>query len=73
MNENWKIKSHDSAILCKILADTDGKDVLFEVAIADISTNPNIDLDKLAHNALKEKHQEKVGKYRFTGSHFEPE
>ena len=72
MHENWKIKSHDSAILYKIFADTDGIDVLSEVALTDISANPNIDLDELARDALKKRHQERVEKYRFTGSHFEP-
>ncbi len=72
MNENWN-KSHNPLMLSKVFTDPNGRKILFEVALADISTNLNIDLDELAHNALKKKHQERVEKYRFTGSHFEPE
>ena len=72
MNENWKVKTHDSATVCRKFIDTNGEDVLFEVALADISGNPSINLDELASGAMH-KHQGKIKRYRFTGSHFEPE
>lgn len=72
MNNNWK-KSNSSATICKIFTDSDGRNILFQVALTDISANTNIDLDKLARDTLGKRHQEKVDRYRFTGSHFEPE
>ena len=70
------MKSNNSAILCKTFTEKSGKKVLFEVALTDISTKPNVDLDELAQSAIKNTHekrsQEKIKEYRFTGSHFEP-
>ncbi|TSC67495.1 MAG: hypothetical protein G01um101472_407 [Parcubacteria group bacterium Gr01-1014_72] len=77
MDKSWKIKSNNSAILCKTFIERNGKKVLFEVALTDISTRPDIDLDELAQSVIKnspeKKSQEKIKKYCFTGSHFEPE
>ncbi|MEK7062821.1 MAG: hypothetical protein AAB861_01120 [Patescibacteria group bacterium] len=73
MSENWKIKSHNPVAVCKTFIDKNGREVLFEVALTDISANSNIDLDEPAEIALKKVSQKNIKKYRFTGSHFEPE
>jgi len=55
----------------KKFPDTHEGEILFEVALADISGNSNVNLDELAQNAIN-KYQEKFKRFRLMGSCFVP-